>query len=56
VTIAKNNTSSGGFTVTGSTITEAGGDSYTFCVNGSSMTQRELVAGSAYGVTSMKKR
>jgi hypothetical protein len=56
LTATQVNTSTRQFTVSGSTITEGGGDSYTFCVNGNTMTQREQVTGDAYAVTTMKKR
>jgi hypothetical protein len=55
-TVTLPNTSSGTYTVSGSTIIESGGSSYDFCVNGDTMTQREAVEGNAYGVTQMKKR
>ena len=44
------------YTVSGATISEVGSDSYSFCVNGNTMTQREQIAGDAYGVTQLKKR
>jgi len=54
--ISNTGTSSGTYTVSGSTITEDSGDSYDFCVSGNTMTQREQIEGNAYGITQLKKR
>jgi hypothetical protein len=56
MTITHANTDSGLYTVSDSTIAESGGSTYTFCVNGNTMIQREQISGNAYGVTTMKKR
>ena len=42
--------------ISGSTISESDGTSYEFCINGSSMSQRESMGGSAYVVTGLTKR
>ena len=55
-TVTKINTTSGTYTVSGSTISEDSGSIYQYCVSGNTMTQRELIEGNAYGVTQMKKR
>jgi hypothetical protein len=55
-TIVGTSTTSGTYTVNGSTISEDTGTSYEFCVTGDTMTQREQIVGSAYGVTDLKKR
>ena len=55
-TLTQTNTTSGTYTFSGATIIEDSGTSYGFCVSGDTMTQRESVAGDAYGVTQMKKR
>ena len=49
-------TTSGTYTVSGSTITDDTGSSYGFCVSGNTMTQREPIEGNAYGVIQLKKR
>jgi hypothetical protein len=54
--VSQTNTTSGTFTVSGSTITEDSGTSYQFCVSGNTMTQRELIEGNVYGVVQMRKR
>lgn len=54
--ISNVDTTSGTYTVSGSTITEDGGSSYDFCVSGNTMTQRQQIEGNAYGVTQLKKR
>jgi hypothetical protein len=56
LTVANVNTSSGTYQVSGSTITEDTGSSYDFCVNGNTMTQRELIEDNVYGISQMKKR
>ncbi|HEX7508337.1 MAG TPA: hypothetical protein VF550_16295 [Polyangia bacterium] len=50
------NTTSGTYTISGSSITEDSGSSYDFCVSGNTMSQREQIEGNAYGITQMKKR
>jgi hypothetical protein len=44
------------FSVSGSTISESDGSSYQFCVNGSSMSQRQSVGGSTYIISQFSKR
>jgi hypothetical protein len=56
-TVASNaDTTSGAFTISGSSITEDSGSSYDFCINGNTMIQRQQIEGNAYGVTQLKKR
>jgi hypothetical protein len=55
-TITYQNTTSGTYTISGSTIVEDSGTTYDYCIDGDTMSQREIIAGNAYGVTQMKKR
>jgi hypothetical protein len=55
-TLTKVNTTTDSYSVSGSTITEGGGDSYTFCVGGNTMVEREQVSGNAYAVMTLEKR
>ncbi|HEX7597572.1 MAG TPA: hypothetical protein VF518_05115, partial [Polyangia bacterium] len=55
-TVPKDMTQSVTYTVSGTTISESNGDSYTICVNGNTMNQRQLIGGDVYGVTQMRKR
>ena len=54
--ISNVDTSSGTYTIGGSSITEDSGQSYEFCVSGNTMSQRQQIEGSAYGITQLKKR
>ena len=54
--ISNADTTSGTYTVSGSTIIEDSGSSYDFCVSGNTMTQRQQMEGNAYGVAQLKKR
>jgi hypothetical protein len=55
-TTVSNSPTSGTFTASKSTITESNGSSYEFCVNGTTMNQRELISGNAYAVTQLRRR
>lgn len=49
-------TTSGTYTISGSSITEDSGSNYDFCVSGNTMSQRQQIEGNAYGITQLKRR
>jgi hypothetical protein len=55
-TLTQTNDTSGSYSISGSTIIEDSGTTYQFCVEGASMSQREVVAGNVYGITQMTRR